>query len=87
MRNMGLKKELSNGGFGAERFVASLFALTSFGSYNTGYTARFTRPNPAFSGTSYSPKTLSEIARISYGNCQMCGIQRIINRSIFEELL
>jgi len=31
VRNM----ELSNGGFGAERFVASLLDLTSFGSYNT----------------------------------------------------
>ena len=30
-------------------------------SYNTGYTARFSRPNPF--GTSYSPNTLSEIGR------------------------
>ena len=51
-----------NNGFGAERFVASLLALTSFGSYNTGYTARFTRPNSAKGGTSYSPSTLCEIA-------------------------
>jgi len=52
---MELKIGLSNGGFGAGRFVASL------GSYNTGYTAHFVRPNSAKGGTSYSPKTLGVI--------------------------
>ena len=46
----------------AERFVASLLALTSFGSYNVGYTVRSTRPNSAKGGTSYSPNTLSDMA-------------------------
>jgi len=45
----------------AERFVASLPALTSFGSYNTGYTAHSVRPNSAKGGTSYSPSTLGVI--------------------------
>jgi len=63
VRNMELKTGLSNGGFWAERFVASLLALTSFGSYNTGYTAHSVRPNPDFVGTSYSPIPLSEIGR------------------------
>ena len=58
---MELKIGLSNGGFGAERFVASLFALTSFGSYNTGYMAHSVRPNSTKGGTSYSPMTLYEI--------------------------
>ena len=48
----------------AERFVASLLALTSFRSYNTGYTARFTRPNSTKGGTSYSPKTLGESLKV-----------------------
>ena len=46
MRNMELKIELSNGGFGAERFVASLFALTSFGSLNSGYAVRLRSSKP-----------------------------------------
>ena len=46
MRNMELKIGLSNGGFGAERFVASLFALTSFGSLNSGYAVRYRSPKP-----------------------------------------
>lgn len=57
---MRLNIRLLNGGFGAERFVASLLALTSFGSYNTGYTAHSVRPNSAFGGTSYSPNMLGE---------------------------
>jgi hypothetical protein len=57
----GKEKKIIIEGFGAERFVASLLALTSFGSYNTGYTAHFTRQNSAFGGTSYSPNTLGEI--------------------------
>jgi hypothetical protein len=61
VRNMELKTGSSKCGFGAERFIASLLALTSFESYNTGYMAHFVLPNPAFSGTSYSPKTLGEI--------------------------
>jgi len=63
VRNMELKIGLSNGGFGAERFVASLLALTSFGSYNTGYMAHSVRPNSAKGGTSYSPMTLGEMLR------------------------
>jgi len=47
-------------------FVASLLVLTSFGSYNTNYTARFTRPNSAKGGTSYSPKTLSAIVPTTF---------------------
>ena len=47
---MELEIGLSNGGFGVERFVASLFALTAFGSYNMGYTVRFIHPNPAKAG-------------------------------------
>ena len=66
MRNMELKIGLSNGGFGAERFVDSLFALTSLGSYNTGYTVHSVRPNSAKGGTSYSPMTLGEISRVRY---------------------
>ena len=61
MRNMESRIGLSNGGFEAERFVASLLALTSFGSYNTGYTAHSVRPNSAKGGTSYSPNTLYEM--------------------------
>lgn len=38
-----------------ERFVALLLALTSFGSYNMGYTAHSVRPN-RLTPTSYSPK-------------------------------
>ena len=59
-------------------------------AYNSGHTAlayAFAQIGSLRSPTSYVRKTLSEIVRISYGNCQMCGIQRIINRSIFEELL
>ena len=41
-------------------FFESL-ALTSFGSYNTGYTAHSVRPNSAKGGTSYSPNTLGVI--------------------------
>ena len=47
-----------------QRFVASLLALTSFGSYNSGYTARSSRPNSTKGETSYSQKTLSEIRRL-----------------------
>jgi len=61
VKNMELKIGLSNGGYGAERFVALLLAITSFGSYNTDYTARSLAQIP-HSGTSYSLKTLSEIA-------------------------
>jgi len=50
-------------GFGADRFVASLLALTSFGSYNTGYTAHFIRPNLSYGQTSYSLKPLYAIKR------------------------
>ena len=39
VRNVESKITLFNGSFGAERFVALLLALTSFRSYNTGYTA------------------------------------------------
>jgi len=46
VRNMELKIGLSNGGFGAERFVASLFAFTSFGSLNSGYAVRLRSSKP-----------------------------------------
>jgi len=59
---------LFNDGFGAERFVASLLAFTSFGSYNSGYAVRFValaRPNLATPKTSFNricyPQTLYEI--------------------------
>ena len=48
----------------AERFVASLLALTSFRSYNTGYTANFVCPN-RLTPTSYSSKTLYAIAYVN----------------------
>jgi len=44
-----------------ELLGTSCLTLAMFGSYNTGYTARFIRQNSAKDGTSYSPKTLSEI--------------------------
>ena len=43
-----------------KRFVASLLALTPFGSYNMGYTAHFVRSN-RLTPTSYSPNTLGDI--------------------------
>ena len=50
-------------GEGAERFVASLLALVPLGSYNTGYTARFTHPNPSLTlRTSFMLGTLGEIS-------------------------
>jgi len=58
---MELKTGLFDNGFGAERFVASLIALTSFEAYNTSYTARFTRPNFDFVKTSHSRGTLYDI--------------------------
>ena len=39
--------------------VAPIVAPLPFGSYNTGYTAHFVRPNAY--GTSHSPIPLSEI--------------------------
>jgi len=52
VRNMELKTGLSNDGFWAGRFAASLLGLTSFGSYKAGYTAHSVR---RVSGTSDSP--------------------------------
>jgi hypothetical protein len=51
---------MSNSGFGAERFVASLLASPSARSYNTCYTVHFIRPN-RLTPTSYSPKPLCTI--------------------------
>ena len=63
-----IKFRLFNNGFGAERFVASLLAFTSFVSYNTAYEVRFValaRPNLATPKTSFNricyPQTLYEI--------------------------
>lgn len=50
---------VSNTLVGSGNLVASLLALTSFGSYNTGYTARLRSPKPFASlRASYSPKPL-----------------------------
>jgi len=46
----------------AERFVASLLVLTSFGAHNTGYTVRYAHPNFDFVKTSYNPIPLVSIA-------------------------
>ena len=41
------------------------------------HTARFTRPNSAFGGTSYSPNTLYEIPNPAFGNRNTKEIQSI----------
>ncbi len=61
-----LKRYIFDRSVWAERFVASLLALTSLGSYNTGYTARFTRPNSAKDGTSYSPNGSANLTKWSH---------------------
>jgi len=43
-------------------------APTITGAYNTSYMAHFVRQNSAFSGTSYSPKTLYEISNPAFRN-------------------
>ena len=49
-------------GFGAERFVASLLALTPFGSYNKRVSgSAMLRPNPRYARTSDTRKTLYAI--------------------------
>ncbi|SNR83689.1 hypothetical protein [Desulfurobacterium atlanticum] len=57
-------KQKTTLGFGAERFLASLLALTSFGSYNRCISDFAIAPSKflASLGTSDMPKTLDKIA-------------------------
>jgi len=56
---------LFNDGFGAERFVASLLAFTSFGSYNNEYAVRLYLSKSL--RTSYTRETLGVIPRMPFG--------------------
>ena len=62
------KEKMSDYGFGAERFVASLLALTSFGSYNRCISNFANAPSKflASLGTSDMPRLFYEIPSLSF---------------------
>jgi len=63
-----------NNGFGAERFVASLLALTSFGSHNKRVSGSGCQPSPK--SPSVTSDTRQPLGEIRLGGCKNLNRKR-----------